>query len=401
MNWQFLSQAFPPWLLLVGGAALGWIKNFWHGVYNHTFGFVVRKFYVALTIEEAETEDPYTWLSLWAEKRIRAKKITDLLLRRQIERESVVYQMVPHYGTYYLRFRKRYLLIFSSLKEGTDNPGAATLIRPRRTIRISIWGTLDRAIITELLDEAKNEFYGGLEKRLILYYNEGGWWSSRDISPRPLDTIYLPPSTSETMLTDAQKFMRSRDQYRSLGIPWRRGYLLHGPPGTGKSSFVQALATVLEIPIYFLNLSSVERPEELQRLFNSVTSRAILLIEDVDCVPAARQRQEDKDAPKGIITSDLLNVIDGVVATEGRVLIMTTNHRGRLDSALLRKGRIDREFHLSWADDEQLVKFHARAQKMFTIPDYPEFRALLPEQTTIAEAQELLFGKEMVEYETS
>lgn len=401
MNWHSLDQTFPPWLLLVGGATLGWLKNFWSTVYDHTFGFFVRKLYVALSVEESETEEPYLWLSLWAEKRIREKKITDLLLRRHIEREAVTYRAVPHYGTYYLRFRKRYLLVFNSTKEQGSTPDGHSMsfLRPRRAITISIFGTLKRSVITDLIDEAKAEFFSGLEKRIILYFNEGGWWNNREISPRPIDTIYLPERLTDAIVNDAKKFMSNRDQYRSLGIPWRRGYLLHGPPGTGKSSFVQALATVMEMPIYFLNLSSIDQPEELQRLFNSVSNRAILLLEDVDCIRAARERKEaDEDSPastKGIITSDLLNVIDGVVATEGRLLVMTTNHRDRLDSALLRKGRIDCEFNLSWAQDAELSRFHRRAHEMFSIPEYEVFREMLPEHTTIADAQEILFGEAM------
>lgn len=55
----------------MSGAALGWVKNFWSAVYNHSLGYLVRKLHVALSVEEAETEAPYVWLCLWAEKRIR------------------------------------------------------------------------------------------------------------------------------------------------------------------------------------------------------------------------------------------------------------------------------------------------------------------------------------------
>lgn len=401
MDWQKLVKD-SPWILLVGGAALGWLRNFWTTLYGYSIGYFVRKLHVSVTVEEHETEEAYIWLALWAEKRIREKRITDLMLRRKRTLEGNDYQVIPRYGTYYLRFQKRYLLIFTSDKEG-NTPGSAvsessaSMFRPRRTISISIWGTLDRQIILDLIDEARDEFYAQLEKKLFIYHNEGSWWDSRELSPRALDTIYLPDGTIESIVADVKQFLAIKDKYRMLGIPWRRGFLLFGPPGTGKSSLIQAIATCLELPLYYLNVSGIERPEDLQRLVNSVSNRSILLIEDVDCVPAARERKFDKDGDditKGVIASDLLNVIDGVVATEGRLLIMTTNHRDRLDSALIRKGRIDREFHLDYAEEAELRKFHQRAREVFAVANYDEFRATLPERATIADAQALLFGKE-------
>ena len=402
MDFHNLLGGVSPWMLLVGGAALGWLKNFWSFFYNHTLGYVLRKLHVSVTVEEHETEEVYMWLALWAEKRIREKRITDLLIRRKRTLEGDAYQAIPHYGTYYLRYQGRYLLVFGSDKgdqAGTpgSSEGAMSFLRPRRTIYIAIWGTLNREVITSLIEEARHEFYAQLEKKLFIYNNENSWWETRELSPRSLDTIYLPEGVIDAIVSDVNQFLEIKDKYRLLGIPWRRGFLLHGPPGTGKSSLVQALATHLELPLYYLNLAGVDRSEDLQRLVNNVSTRSILLIEDVDCVPAARERVTDKEGhetTKGIIASDLLNVIDGVVATEGRLLVLTTNHPERLDPALVRKGRIDREFHLSWAEEPELEKFHARAKGVFEIPDYDQFRAMLPASATIADAQALLFGKE-------
>lgn len=398
-----MTQMFPPWFLLAGGAALGWLKNFWSYVYSHTIGYVIRKVSISISVEESETEEPYVWLVLWAEKRIREKRVTDLLLRRKNTVDGVDYLAIPHYGTYYLRFKKRYLLIFTSSKDQGGQPSIGgidtRLFRPRRSINITVWGTLDRAVVTDLLEEAKKEFFDQLEKKLFIYRNEGSWWEQKELSPRAIDTIYLPKETIDQVIGSAKQFLASKDKYRMLGIPWRHGFLLYGPPGTGKSSLVQALATLLELPLYYLNLAAIERSEDLHRLVNSVSNRSILLIEDIDCIPAARERVLDdngKEITKGVVASDLLNAMDGVIATEGRLLILTTNHPERLDHALVRKGRIDREFNLTYARDEELRTFHERAKEVFIIPDYDTFRGLLSNNTTIADAQALLFDKEPV-----
>ena len=80
-----------------------------------------------------------------------------------------------------------------------------------------------------------------------------------------------------------------------IGIPYRRGYLLHGPPGSGKSSFIQALAGSLSYDICLLNLS--ERgltDDKLNYLMSNAPERSFILIEDVDAAFNKRvQTSED------------------------------------------------------------------------------------------------------------
>ena len=78
-------------------------------------------------------------------------------------------------------------------------------------------------------------------------------------------------------------FVRNCSSHRFIGIPYRRGYLLYGPPGSGKSSFIQALAGSLNYDICLLNLS--ERglaDDKLIHLLSNAPERSIVLIEDID-----------------------------------------------------------------------------------------------------------------------
>ena len=116
------------------------------------------------------------------------------------------------------------------------------------------------------------------------------------------------------------------------------------------------------------------------------------LIEDVDSLDAAldRETKEDKDK-MGLKPSDLLNLLDGLIATEQRIVIMTSNHPDKLDPALLRAGRVDRRYHLGFAQDDELKAFHARATQYYPLPEYGIFRGELPEKCTIADAQAEVF----------
>ena len=125
------------------------------------------------------------------------------------------------------------------------------------------------------------------------------------------------------------------------GVPYRRGYLLHGPPGTGKTSFTQAIAGALKLNICYLNLSNGNMDDDgLNRALNNAPSQSIILLEDIDGIFVARESvNQGRDG--GVSFSGLLNALDGVRSQEGRILFMTTNHKEKLDPALLRPGRCD------------------------------------------------------------
>jgi chaperone BCS1 len=143
------------------------------------------------------------------------------------------------------------------------------------------------------------------------------------------------------------------------GIPYRRGYLLHGPPGSGKTSFIQALAGSLSYDICLLNLS--ERglaDDKLFHLLSNVPERSFVLVEDVDAAFNKRVQTSEDGLVKfwnsrnptltsahsyqsSVTFSGFLNALDGVASGEERIIFMTTNHVEKLDPALIRPGRVD------------------------------------------------------------
>jgi chaperone BCS1 len=105
--------------------------------------------------------------------------------------------------------------------------------------------------------------------------------------------------------------------------------------------------------------------DRLQHLCNNVPARSFLLLEDIDAsVVYNRHNGSEGTSVRKLTLSGLLNAIDGVAASEERIIFMTTNHRDRLDSALIRPGRIDVQMELGLSDPYQ-------AEKMF-VRFYPE-----------------------------
>lgn len=109
------------------------------------------------------------------------------------------------------------------------------------------------------------------------------------------ETLAIEPQLKTTVIDDLDAFSKGKGFFRSVGRAWKRGYLLCGPPGTGKSSMVAAIANYMKYDIYDLQLQSVRDDSELRRILTSIANRSILLIEDIDCGSRKRQTKETKE----------------------------------------------------------------------------------------------------------
>ena len=184
------------------------------------------------------------------------------------------------------------------------------------------------------------------------YNNE--WMRARLGNNRKLDSVVLKAGQKEAILDDLNRFFAARERYETLGIPWRRGYLLFGPPGTGKTSLVTALASELSLNVCVLSLASPNvTDEKIGNLLASVPRRSVILIEDVD---AFFQQRHKADSGVKVSYSGFINALDGVAAHEGSVVFLTTNHPQLIDEAAIRSGRVDFRMELGLCDRDQLAR---------------------------------------------
>jgi SpoVK/Ycf46/Vps4 family AAA+-type ATPase len=193
-------------------------------------------------------------------------------------------------------------------------------------------------------------------------------------------------------------FMNHPEWYIERGIPHTLGIMMHGIPGAGKTSTIKAIARDTNRHIFNLSLRQYTTCTQLTNLFYNDTVRImneqsqitynipkhkrIYVIEDIDCltdVVLARTGEEgqDKNQVSGngdaITLSFLLNLLDGVLETPGRILIITTNYPDKIDSALIRPGRIDVRIEFKRASREfvldMLNHFYGVS---YTVEDIPE-----------------------------
>ncbi|KAH9964933.1 P-loop containing nucleoside triphosphate hydrolase protein [Russula dissimulans] len=366
-----------------------------------------------LTAHFSEEDYPYEWLMLWLSRRPE--------WQRSREFETTTNSSSPgYYG---------YRESDGSFTTTTEDEGADEEVSGKTRMRVVFQPTMDtthtifyrghwlrvrrgrksngyemlsisvvarsNSILKQLVLQAKKEYEVEAVHRIQIYFADsyGSWRYTDSRHKRPLSSIVLNPGVKEMLVADAKDFLKSEKWYADRGIPFRRGYLLYGVPGSGKSSLIHALAGELMLDIYVVSLSSSWiNDSTLTTLMGRVPSRCIVLLEDLDAaftrsVTRAKDKEKDKDKKKSDSKSDnedesssggsssrsrrnrnkenlsdvntltlsgLLNALDGVAAAEGRILFATTNHLEQLDPALCRPGRMD-----VWIEFKNASKFQA------------------------------------------
>lgn len=237
---------------------------------------------------------------------------------------------------------------------------------PFETIKFTCLGN-NKEIFSDMLDYARDLELSKHDGKTVIYEPRTSEWApfGEPRRRREFESVILDEDIAERILKDVDEFLLSRQWYSDRGVPYRRGYLLHGPPGCGKTSYIMALAGKLEYDICQMNLSnSALSDERLSYLLNVAPVKSIVLLEDVDAAFLSREDVDtNRSAYQGlgrVTLSGILNVLDGVASSEERILFMTTNYPEKLDPALTRPGRVDMKVYIGYATNQQLSRAFER-----------------------------------------
>ena len=263
-------------------------------------------------------------------------------------------------------------------------------------------------IIKQFVEDITNDYLNSIDEirdnKKFIYtltktnYDESRyemWDENMFLTTRHFNNIFF--ENKEQILNKINFFINNKDWYFEKGIPYSLGIGMHGPPGTGKTSLIKAIANYTNRHIIVISLKLIKTKQQLESIFfeerynsDNIKSsvgfnKKIIVFEDIDCIGdivmnREKQPQRNKelikneneqtivgtlletiinnekqtDLPKllseyePITLDDILNLWDGIRETPGRIMIISSNRYYELDPALIRPGRIDITLNLSY-----------------------------------------------------
>lgn len=243
-------------------------------------------------------------------------------------------------GSYYIRITRFIIAnVYSYIetKNGDQNG------RPTRFVTVTFYGPGNKRFKQDYMDYIEIRRAESKNMLGINTISPSGGMMYSSVPKRPFTGIFSPYNEEIKMLCD--KFEENKKFYNSIGLNSKIGFLLYGPPGSGKSSISRAIASYMSRDIFYVNLNNTD-------ISCAAAEGKVVLLEDIDCVSMTRTSNNDK----GTDMHTLLNFLDGPMSPENVVFIATTNHIENLDPALIRAGRFDHHFFIDYIDEKMAKK---------------------------------------------
>jgi hypothetical protein len=195
----------------------------------------------------------------------------------------------------------------------------------------------------------------------VLVFEEGQFTRSeklfQSIRAASFDDLIFPQAMLDALRDDVRRFVKSKDLYARYRVPWKRGVLLLGPPGNGKTHTLRAIINETNWPCIYVKSfrgKRVDTEEGISIVFDRArrAKPCVIVLEDLDCLIDDSNR------------SVLLNELDGFSQNQGLLVVASTNHPEKLDRSLLdRPSRFDRKFHFGLPGPHERKRFIEHWQK--------------------------------------
>jgi len=325
---------------------ISWVKSVIH-----------KQFTISVRVSNIETTF-YNFMD-WYESQGFSKKSRTLRALYNYESEQPkTYRINAGLGNHYFIFNKR---IFKLTRVEKDMQNSKDV---KEEMVLTTYGR-SRAPFDKLFDECNPD--REVNNELTVFKYKDGWDYFYTQEEKDFDTVVLRSEIKDKLISHIETFHESKDWYIRNGIPYRTGILLQGPGGTGKTSIVKALCSKFNKRLCILSLGGMT-DSALEDAMSNLRKDSIILIEDIDAygMKMNRDSDESENYMSMLTMSGILNALDGIAGSPGRIVIATTNHPEKLDKALTRPGRFDINMEIGYLTDETFLGMFEKF--------YPEFK---------------------------
>lgn len=376
--YEWLNKQNP----MIAGAVslwfLGSLSYVARNIPQQVWIWIVKQSTVTLTINNVD--EVYHHFIDWYHKSGRSSSSRTLLAgngKWQEQTGEYSTTVSAGYGTHYFIFSGKIFKLERNVKE--TNLGKEV----KETITITTIGRT-QAQFHSLLEEITPKEHKTNVTKVLKWNTSDEYWRNYGYRrSRSLDSIILPPETKEQITHHITNFLQNADWYNEHGIPYRTGLILYGPPGTGKTSLVGALCDTFGKSLHIISLSGLS-DRTFEEALTMLPRNAMVLIEDIDTYSVASNRETKSEKRSstddtlsemlGLTLSGVLNAIDGIMSSDGRILIATTNHLENLDAALIRPGRFNLSVEIGFLTDNSIREFFGKFYPQYEVPANAVFR---------------------------
>ncbi|QBZ70687.1 hypothetical protein pETSU_106 [Edwardsiella phage pEt-SU] len=304
----------------------------------------------------------------------------------------------PGVGTHFFVY-KRHFFFFKIMEQESQGSDFS-----KYKISISVIGR-NKQPLYDLMEEFMIK--SDRDKNITVYNAKGGEWLwMTETEHRVKTSMIISENVNNELIKPLQEWRDNKQWYVDRGLDYKFCALLYGPPGTGKSSLAREIAFMLKRNLYLL---APDGTVSYQQLFQQAKG-GLILMEDIDTYGVTRKRTGDEvDVKRGIIKpiekkdqvtgkndigkeedklgeamaefmggnlSDLLNALQGVIPLDDLVILMSTNHPEKLDSALIRDSRVDARVEVGYMCSSDIALYFERAYGVtYEGPSFPSLPA--------------------------
>lgn len=285
----------------------------------------------------------------------------------------------PGYGRHFFFHKGRF---FTFVKSRIESSGTSV---EKESVTITTLGRNQQPIINLISEFIKVD---ETDSRIRAFtYAEGTWNLVGRLPPRDIKTVVIEARQKAELMAELEFFFSNQKWYRDRGLAYKKTFVFHGSPGTGKTSLIKALACHYNRDVHILDITRVSG-SGFSDAIRTANRGSFVVVEDFDSLPATHSRDGEvsdrvvrMDAKKsdtpvasgqaikhsaeadvfemmgGPSLSTILNTLQGIVELDDVVVFMTTNHLEKIDEALIRDSRVDDIYEISLLRDAEIAQY--------------------------------------------